>query len=234
MSGTLGWKAPSVFALCLIGVDFILRLFVLEQHEIKKWTEKPAVIELQQPAEAEIEGDGKVANEDDTPKDKDMRDAKKSDQPQYDSLKAIAYLLFHGKPITGICISFVSAVKCATVPLLILQQTNGFIVSGMYNTALILRVYQRYGLDELQAGYLFFAVAVPAAIMSPFAGILCDRIGPRPLSILCCAAFVPVMLLLIIEQLPLAAFGVILVFSGACSGLINAVRVQTPSHRSPS
>jgi MFS family permease len=230
LSGTLGWKAPSVFALCLIGVDFCLRVMVLEKHEVKRWTTTPQdPLQLEptksrDPVEAAGETIAIVPNDPhvgDLPKsdadveatdpaEKAMTQDKaqvKAAQPQYDSLKAIAYLLFHGRPLTGIAISFL----------------NGFLVSGMYNTALVLRLYQRYGLDELHAGYVFFAVAVPAAITSPFAGYLCDRIGPRPLSMLCCSAFAPVLLLLIIEQLPLAAFAVILCCSGMCSGLINAV-----------
>ena len=40
--GQLGWKAPSVFALVLIGLDFALRVCVLEKHEVKRWLDASA------------------------------------------------------------------------------------------------------------------------------------------------------------------------------------------------
>ena len=40
--GQLGWKAPSIFALVLIGLDFALRVCVLEKHEVKRWLDASA------------------------------------------------------------------------------------------------------------------------------------------------------------------------------------------------
>lgn len=235
LSGALGWKGPSIFALSLIGLDFCLRLLVLEKHEVSKWMAKSTEIAL---------ADEKLLEPPDTPSTavdivilpyiKDTNDSKEALAPskhledvlpktmpiegtsqakvdaQYDTRRAIRYILSHGGPLTGIAISWL----------------NGFLDCGIYQTALVLRLYQRYSLDELHAGYVFFAVALPSALVSPFAGYLCDRIGPRPLSLLCCAAFAPALLLLIIDQLPLPAFAVILCFSGVCSGLINTVSSQ--------
>lgn len=120
--GSLSWEAPSIFALCLIGLDFMLRVLVLEKHEIKQWAVDPDVaLSHKQASLAQdaISGPGEaiavMPNEDDAAKN--AEDLAKSSAPgkvkeetvapRYDSLKAIAYLLFHGKPLTGISISFV-------------------------------------------------------------------------------------------------------------------------------
>lgn len=39
--------------------------------------------------------------------------------------------------------------------------------SGFFNTALILYLDDRYGLDATQAGLVYFAVAIPAGAFSP-------------------------------------------------------------------
>lgn len=56
--------------------------------------------------------------------------------PNYDILRAVTYLLFKIRPLTGLLISF----------------TNGFLTSGIYSTALVLRLNELYGLDSMGAG----------------------------------------------------------------------------------
>lgn len=60
-------------------------------------------------------------------------------------------------------------------------------------------------------------------ISTAYQGYLTDRWGPRPLSLTCCIGYIPILCILMIDKLPLAAFIVILCFCGVCSGLINAV-----------
>ena len=158
-------------------------------------------------------------------------DAQAFDHPKstthYDHLAAIAYMAFHMKVLSPLLINFM----------------NGFLTSGIYNTALVLRLNQRYGLGSTSAGLVYFAVGIPAAAVSPISvgmhsylrescanpagqGALTDRFGSRRLAIICCIGFIPSLCLLIIDQLPLPAFIVMLSFCGIFSGLINSVRLQ--------
>lgn len=41
------------------------------------------------------------------------------------------------------------------------------LLAGFYNTALILHLDDRYGLNATQAGLVYFAVAIPAGTCSP-------------------------------------------------------------------
>lgn len=120
-----------------VALDFMLRVSVLEKHEVSQWkTQKSADIQLEVAAAEQAaftqEREIRVTNEQPgydadteepskaTPKDPsedkpNQAEVKESDQqPDYDSLKAIGYLMFNLKPLTGLLISFL----------------NGFIVAG--------------------------------------------------------------------------------------------------------
>lgn len=102
---------------------------MLEKHEVVQWQpQKASDVQLEmsvaeqaaftQERDITVVGEqldptpaADVGNKDKTP----QPDVKEKDQqPDYDSLKAIGYLLFNLKPLTGLLISFL----------------NGFIVSG--------------------------------------------------------------------------------------------------------
>lgn len=286
--------SPFRFLRAIVAFDFVLRILVLEKHEVQRYkrppkldTRRETVVSLNvvSPTKEALLSDrshslispispsfpkedaheraaGEISVDMNTdvmpdPTERAMAAAAESikeeseERVSYNHWLAIAYLLFNMKALTPLLISFV----------------NGFLFSGIYNTALVLRLNQRYGLDSTKAGLVFLAVAGPSAIVSPLSvsgctldvalpssfrtapepptlpewlicscdgseqGRLTDRYGPRPLSMLCCGGFVPVLCLLMIDQLPLAAFIVLLVFTGICSGLINSVSL---CHASPS
>ena len=230
-----GDRALSVSA---VGFDFVLRLLVVEKFEAWRWQADAS--EPLQDVSVTASPESRPANVDEADKDKiaitdEMRaqaeaglmapsglpsDAK-SAKIKYDSIAAIRYLLFRLKSLTPLLVSFLngfifSSERCFVA---VLNLTD--VLAGIYNTALVLRLNQRYGLDSEGAGLVFFAVAIPAAIISPISGWLTDKFGWRPLSTLCCLLFVPALCLLVIEQLPLPAFIVLLSLCGCCSGLIN-------------
>lgn len=175
-----------------------------------------------------------------------------SEHPQYDSLKAVGYLLFNVKPLTGLLISFL----------------NGFMVSGEHHS--ILRAWPdlisfrssrllQYGSHSSSQRSLrprcygswfslFCCSNTGRMLLTAFCehfelemctyivftnhnlylqGYLTDRWGPRPLSMTCCIGFIPFLCLLMIDKLPLPAFIVLLCFVGVCSGLINAVSLYS-------
>jgi hypothetical protein len=92
-----------------------------------------------------------------------------SEHPQYDSLKAVGYLLFNVKPLTGLLISFLNGfmVSGKLLHYRRLAWPDFIWLQGFYNTALILHLNDRYGLDATAAGLVYFAVAIPGGCCSP-------------------------------------------------------------------
>lgn len=103
---------------------------MLERHEVANWKpQKSAEVQLEMSvaeqaaftqerditlADSQSEPDRVSADALSKNKTEQAEVTEKAAQPQYDSLKAIAYLMFNLKPLTGLLISFL----------------NGFIVSG--------------------------------------------------------------------------------------------------------
>lgn len=226
--------------MAIVSIDCILRLLVLEKHEITRWhspASVPAPIPLLSTdvalVQATEETDIAVASDlalTQSQDDKDPRPAPSQPRSTKSFLSVITYLLFNPRPLTGFLISFV----------------NGYIGGGIGQTALVLRLAQRYGLNSLGAGLVYLAIAVPSAIVSPLSvrlpnlranfqgaettsqGRLTDKFGPRPLSLICLFGYLPPLCLLMIDQLPLAAFITILCFLGMSAGLVNSVSNPIP------
>ena len=166
----------------LVGIDFVLRVMVLEKHEINAW--RPSDVETidtinpkgthpcnLQSVELPVLAKEPTASTDTstlremiemTPrvtkivieitKPTDCYVMQEDVQVSWpDHLAAISYLAFTMKALTPFFVTFL----------------NGFISSGLYNTALLLRLNELYGLDSTAAGLVYLAIAIPSAIVSP-------------------------------------------------------------------
>jgi len=72
----------------------------------------------------------------------------------------------------------------------------------------------KYGYNSLAAGLVFIAAVAPTFVTSPLAGWATDKIGPKKIAIFSVLAGIPFLALLIIPQLPAAAFIVLLALMG--------------------
>lgn len=77
---------------------------------------------------------------------------------------------------------------------------------GTIDSALTLRLNQRYGLNATGAGLVFIGFAVPALFFSPLSGWITDRIGAKPVAIAGMILACPFTALLCIDSMNLAAF----------------------------
>ena len=113
-------------------------------------------------------------------------------------MKAYAQLLYNPRAAVSFFISF----------------TVGVYYGGVLDSAMTLRLNQRYGLDSLGAGLVFIANAVPAAIAGPIAGYFADKYGPKWIALFGVLGTCPVTALLCIDRMPLAGFTVVLAAVG--------------------
>jgi len=95
-----------------------------------------------------------------------------------------------------------------------LSTIQGFIFGGLLDGAMTIYLNEKYGFNSLQAGLVFIAAVGPTLIFSPIAGYFVDKLGPKKLCTFSVLCTVPFFALLCIPQLPVAAFIVLLAFSG--------------------
>lgn len=77
---------------------------------------------------------------------------------------------------------------------------------GCLDSALTLRLNQRYNLNSTGAGLVFIGFAVPALFFSPLSGWITDRVGPKPMAVAGMLLACPFVALLCINSMNLAAF----------------------------
>jgi MFS family permease len=113
-----------------------------------------------------------------------------------------------------------------------ISAVNGLVFGGLLDGSMTIYLNARYGLNSQDAGLVFiagehplccvspcltFAALAPSFVTSPLAGRFVSKYGNRWPIIVSCALTVPFVCLLIVPQLPLAAFIVVLTFTGAAS-----------------
>lgn len=221
LAGSLGWQGPGIFALGMCGLVAILPVVMLDRCRSGSSGPPPAAdvadtynialnvtqSDLQSPLDSPPTLDEKYGSQLTLIVQDGAANLGQAASPGAATIKAVRYLLLHPCSLT-----------CMSMAIL-----NGILDGGTYNTALALRLYQRYDVSETKAGLVYFAVAMPSAAIAPFSGWLCDRCGPRWVALACAAGFVPALSLLTIESLSLAGFSTILALCGSCYGLINTV-----------
>ena len=155
-----------------------MRLLVIEKHEAVQWREQEAaelaavpdftkVTETTEDVEANV-NIGKSAEAE--PQEVLPTPASPA-RLSYRTTAVVAYLLFTMTALTPVLISFLNGFifggrpssprKCHSL------KAERFFNEGIYNTALVLRLNQRYGLDSEKYGLAFLAIAIPASIFSP-------------------------------------------------------------------
>ena len=92
---------------------------------------------------------------------------------------------------------------------------------GCIDSALTLRLNQRYGLNSTGAGLVFIGFAVPALFFSPLSGWVTDRIGGKPVAMFGMLLACPFAALLCINSMNLAAFVACLTLLGELEQCLN-------------
>ncbi|KAM0755934.1 MFS general substrate transporter [Meredithblackwellia eburnea MCA 4105] len=206
--GRMGYRAPFVFALCLIFFDFALRLLVIEKHVALKYIEQGYDIpDFEAPGYrrftmSEREDHGCIG-----PVGQVEKEAEKG--PKASTWSALMEMVTKPRPVTSFLLSFMC----------------GYVIGGLLETCMTLWLEQEYHLTSLGAGLVFIAIVVPPFFGSPLAGWASDKRGAKWIAFLGLVLCIPAFLLLIIKG-PLPLFVFFLVFVGFAISFLLAPIMQ--------
>ncbi|ORY87390.1 major facilitator superfamily domain-containing protein [Leucosporidium creatinivorum] len=201
----LGYRAPFVFALCLVFADMVLRLLVVEKHVAVKWVEA-GLVDIPNfeapgylsPAAKEklAKAEGKTVEELSEPTGVQSQEQ----DPTTDKKEATTWTGF-----LTVCTSM------RPVTLFLLTALNGITLGGLLDSAMTLYLENQYGMNSLGAGLTFMGLVVPTLFVSPIAGWACDRWGAKGIAVFGVALSIVAFPLLIIRgPLPLFIFFLVL------------------------
>ncbi|KAI5475475.1 MFS multidrug transporter [Pseudohyphozyma bogoriensis] len=194
----MGYRAPFVFALCLLFVDLVLRMVLIEKHVALKWVrsgvdvpgfEAPGYVAPTSPAAPSIPLDSNA------PPSKAQKKEEEENKPVPSQLSALLSMMVNPRAMTAF----------------VLTLFYGIVLGGTLDTALTLWLEHQYGLNSLGAGLVFLGAVVPSFVASPLAGWGSDKIGAKLIAVGGIILSIPAYSLLIIPgPLPLFIFFLVL------------------------
>lgn len=146
-----GYKAPFILCICLAGIDFILRVFLVERRN------RPAEWFLKEPiVNAPTIVPSTLVNP--TTDDDESSSIKKKSKHNVTVLQ----LLRQHRLIAGLLLAF----------------ANGC-VYNVFEPTLTVRLSTEWGYNSSQIGLVFLAQVIPTFVATPLAGIISDKYGPK-------------------------------------------------------
>lgn len=146
-----GYKAPFILCICLAGIDFILRVFLVERRN------RPAEWFLKEPiVNAPTIVPSTLVNP--IPEDDGSSSIKKKNKHNVTVLQ----LLRQHRLIASLLLAF----------------ANGC-VYNVFEPTLTVRLSTEWGYNSSQIGLVFLAQVIPTFIATPLAGIISDKYGPK-------------------------------------------------------
>ncbi|KAK8038038.1 hypothetical protein PG994_014805 [Apiospora phragmitis] len=161
----------------LLGVDFIMRLLVLEKKIAAKY-------------DSSFASDGTNPSTDEAADEPTEEDAllQRKQEERYE---------IHGEP--NKLIRAIPVLYCLRNPRLLVAFVMAFIQAALlaaFDATIPTEARDLLGFSSLQAGLLFIALNVPCLILGPLAGWAVDRFGTKPVAVVGFGHLVPVLLLL--------------------------------------
>ncbi|GAA6020653.1 hypothetical protein JCM10207_007811 [Rhodosporidiobolus poonsookiae] len=224
----LGYKAPFVFSLVLVGVDMLLRLLLIEKHVARGYIERGHMIEgfeapgwgedaKEEGEETVVAGEGKgegmrdgpLPLAENTPHEGAKVQARKAAVAE-EAAPAVEEKRWLPEEIIGF---YIMTTSPRALTNLFLTFINGFIVGGLFDAAMTIYLETEYALSSLGAGLVFLGVVAPTFVASPLSGWLSDKYGTKWPMFLGVLISIPAYPLLIIRG-PLALFVFFLVLIG--------------------
>ncbi|KAK4057260.1 hypothetical protein OIO90_001757 [Microbotryomycetes sp. JL221] len=183
----VGYRAPFIFGLGLVGLNFILLLALLE-----KKTATDATVS---------------AGEEEAPPPRNLQQTYTVVHPTFDNKlekESIAHISSVDLPeVTASSIEIMwhglKRMTCSARPMVAyaMAAIDGFILCGLLDAAMTLHLHDHYGLGSFGAGLVFIAVVVPAVLASPLAGHFADIKGAKYIctfGLIICAIGCPLLL----------------------------------------
>nr|XP_018260404.1 uncharacterized protein I303_07322 [Kwoniella dejecticola CBS 10117]OBR82562.1 hypothetical protein I303_07322 [Kwoniella dejecticola CBS 10117] len=200
----MGWHAPFVFCIIVCAVDLILRLFVIEQKDLRAWekanadilntpqVEKKDVRQAEIPAEqlndpADASPHPSSAEDTDTPRERQsvVTEEDKDEEPvvELSPWKVIVTIASSGRGMTGFWITFV----------------YGLII-GLFEPSLTLRIQSVWHKEADFVGLVYLAAAAPTFVSGPIIGALADKYGAEFIMLPCMIFALPWLPLMILKK----------------------------------
>lgn len=227
LGGVMYQKAGyiGVFSLGFValGIDFLMRLSVVEKKTAKKYG-----LYEEQP---ENEGD----DDDDETEDDDENGGQDEESPLMNRKKdkqqwkvekrqssivrkfPILYMLSDRRLLTAEAVAFTQATLLA-----------------VFDSTIPTQAQSLFDFDPLKAGLLFAPLVLPYLVLGPLFGKLVDKYGPRPAAVIGLGYLVPVLILLRIPQAggtaEIVKFCVFVALCGVGLGLISSPSIVEASY----
>ncbi|WRT69613.1 uncharacterized protein IL334_006602 [Kwoniella shivajii] len=207
----MGWKAPFVFCIIVCAIDLILRLFVIEQKDLREWEKnhqdsvenansaKPRE-EEKKVREAEVPAsrlndptDTSSHNPEDISEDRlavpseqssdIVSSEKKEDTVELSPWKVIVTIASSGRGMTGFWVTFI----------------YGLLI-GIFEPTLTLRIQTIWDKNADFVGLVYLAAAAPTFVTGPLVGALADKYGAEFIMLPCLIFSLPWIPLLILKR----------------------------------
>lgn len=151
MYQSAGYKAPFILCISLAGIDFILRIFLVERRNRPvEWFQKEPIVNAPTIVPSTLVNP--------SPEDDDSSSIKKKSKHKVTVLQ----LLSQHRLIASLLLAF----------------ANGC-VYNVFEPTLTVRLSTEWGYNASQIGLVFLAQVIPTFIATPLAGIISDRYGPK-------------------------------------------------------
>ncbi|KAI8637337.1 major facilitator superfamily domain-containing protein [Parasitella parasitica] len=146
-----GYKAPFILCICLAGIDFILRVFLVERrNRPAEWFQKEPLVNAPTTVPSTLVNP--------TSEDDDSSSMKKKKKHTV----TVFQLLRQHRLIASLLLAF----------------ANGC-VYNVFEPTLTVRLSTEWGYNSSQIGLVFLAQVIPTFIATPLAGIISDKYGPK-------------------------------------------------------
>ncbi|ODN95222.1 hypothetical protein L198_04610 [Cryptococcus wingfieldii CBS 7118] len=174
----LGWNAPFISCIIVLSVDLLLRLFVLERSDIRKFHEKPLFL---RPGTLKARlVDGRIVTSDDQGfKDVGFTELTKAEQ---DTLYGVEL-----KPWEVLGASIKSPRGMTAFASIFVYG----LIGGALQPTLTLRVQERWNRNSEFVGLIYLAAAAPTLIAGPIVGALSDKFGAEMIMLPCMILLLP-------------------------------------------
>ncbi|WVQ82530.1 hypothetical protein IAT38_004659 [Cryptococcus sp. DSM 104549] len=155
----LGWHAPFIFCIIICAIDLIMRLFVLERSDLRKWEEKHGVVPPAAERSDLVEGG--------TPH---------AEHAHVNHLTKAEKENLFGKELSPwmVMVTLVSSPRGMTSFLVVFAFG---MITGALEPTLTLRVQSVWNKDSEFVGLIYLAAAAPTFFCGPIIGALADKYG---------------------------------------------------------
>lgn len=205
----------------LLGLDFLMRLLVIEKKTAKKYATESA--EDTDGADGHANGDQEEGNGGVDEEDPLLSDSKEKEwnippsQPPWLRKFPILYCLSSRRLLVAQLVAFMQATLLST-----------------FDATLPTEARSLFGFDALKAGLLFAPLVVPYLLLGPVFGKLVDKYGPKPAAVFGFLWLVPALVLLRVPQeggtKEIVVFCVIIALSGVGLAAIGAPSIVEASY----